>query len=250
MKYICVSFFLLLMLQGKSQKIVNAVLVGNNGITENVDSAKYLVIIKKYSDSSFERIEYNFAGPRLRSVFYKDPELKVKNDTYMEYDGGGEISRQGKYANNVKTGEWFLYEKGSAKFKQVYKNGQLISVTDLDSLRAATAHEDSLKNAKRKENESEFEGGMSAYMKFLNKNFKYPERAIKLNKQGTVFVVFVVDTLGAVIDPLITKSVEFSMDEEALRIVSIMPKWSPAVQDGRKVKSFKKQPITFRLEGE
>ena len=68
-----------------SQQIVNAVMVGNKGITENQREAKYLIIVKKYNDSAFERLEYNFAGPIKRRLTYKDPDLKILNGTYADY---------------------------------------------------------------------------------------------------------------------------------------------------------------------
>ena len=109
---------------------------------------------------------------------------------------------------------------------------------------------DSLKGAdfSKVEVESDFEGGISAWGKYLTKNLDYPDRAMKLQKQGMVVVQFVVDKEGAIFDPRISRSVEYSLDEEALRIIRKAPRWIPAIQDGRKVKSYKRQPIIFKLQ--
>jgi protein TonB len=68
-----------------------------------------------------------------------------------------------------------------------------------------------------------------------------------MESQGEVWIVFIVDIEGKIIEPILARSVEFSIDEEAMRMMKISPDWTPAIQDGRKVKSWKKQPIIFKL---
>jgi protein TonB len=97
------------------------------------------------------------------------------------------------------------------------------------------------------ERESEFPGGGQAWLKYLTKNLQYPERAMNSNIEGDVRVVFIIDKQGNVADPYIAHSVEYSLDEEALRIIKESGKWSPAFQNGKIVKSYKAQPIRFRL---
>ena len=96
--------------------------------------------------------------------------------------------------------------------------------------------------------ESEFPGGPSAWLQFLNTHMKYPKKAVKKEIQGTVVLQFIVGKDGSISnaeaisgDPI--------LQEEALRVIKKSPKWIPASQDGKLVKSYKKQPIIFRLEG-
>jgi protein TonB len=63
-----------------------------------------------------------------------------------------------------------------------------------------------------------------------------------------VVIQFIVDKEGHVVSPEISQSVEYSIDQEALRLIKKSPFWQPAMLDGKIVKSYKKQPITFRLE--
>ena len=98
------------------------------------------------------------------------------------------------------------------------------------------------------EMESIFPGGSAGWKKYLMKNMEYPDKAQKLQKQGQVVLQFIVDKEGKILDPEIIQSVEFSLDQEALRIIKQSPAWVPAFQNGKKVKSYKKQPITFRLQ--
>jgi TonB family protein len=78
-----------------------------------------------------------------------------------------------------------------------------------------------------------FLGGYKALQEFIEKEKKYPDEALKERENGTVYVVFTVDTLGNVVHPKVATSVSPSLDREALRIVSKMPRWTPA-RDGDK----------------
>lgn len=96
----------------------------------------------------------------------------------------------------------------------------------------------------------EFPGGMAELMKYLNSNIKYPVEAHKAGIQGRVVVSFVVNKDGTVKDAKIVRSVDKSIDAEALRVISAMPKWLPGYQDGKAVKVRYTVPVTFRLTGE
>jgi len=95
--------------------------------------------------------------------------------------------------------------------------------------------------------ESDYPGGQGAWLRYLQKNLQYPQDAIDNEIQGTVTVQFIVDKEGAVSD-VEAISGPNELRSEAIRVIKKSGKWEPAVQNGRKVKSYKKQPITFRLE--
>lgn len=94
----------------------------------------------------------------------------------------------------------------------------------------------------------EFPGGMEALMKYLNKNIKYPSRAQDNNIQGRVMVSFVVNRDGSIVDPEILKAVDKDLDNEALRVIKAMPKWTPGKQRGKPVRVKYTVPVTFRLQ--
>ena len=99
--------------------------------------------------------------------------------------------------------------------------------------------------------ESDYPGGQGAWMRYLNKTFRYPDQAVEQEIQGTVVVQFIVDKEGNVSDvEAISGPKEGGLREEAIRVIKKSGKWTPAVQNGRQVKSYKKQPITFRLQSE
>lgn len=95
-----------------------------------------------------------------------------------------------------------------------------------------------------------FPGGMAELMKYLSSNIKYPVEAHKAGIQGRVVVSFIVNKDGTVKDAKIVRSVDKSIDAEALRVISAMPKWQPGYQDGKAVKVRYTVPVTFRLTGE
>lgn len=96
------------------------------------------------------------------------------------------------------------------------------------------------------EEQPEYPGGVSALMEFLAKSIKYPEDAEKEGIQGRVIVQFVIDKDGSVMAPKVVRSVHPSIDAEAMRVVSSMPKWKPGVQRGQAVKVRYTLPLSFR----
>lgn len=97
--------------------------------------------------------------------------------------------------------------------------------------------------------ESEYPGGAAAWQRYLNRNLRYPQDAIDNEIQGTVVVQFIVDKEGMVSDVEAISGPK-ELRDEAVRVIKKSGKWTPAVQNGRQVKSYKKQPIVFRLEAQ
>ena len=84
----------------------------------------------------------------------------------------------------------------------------------------------------------------------IKSELKYPEEAAKLKVSGQVMVEFVIDTAGAVTHATIKQGIGAGCDEEALRVVTSMPKWNPGKQDGKAVPVRMKVPIYFQLPKE
>ena len=94
---------------------------------------------------------------------------------------------------------------------------------------------------------AEFPGGIEAMMKWLQYNVKYPKEAEKAGEQGKAVVKFTVNKDGSISNATIIKSVSPSIDKEALRVVTSMPKWKPAENGGKKVACWYALPVSFRL---
>jgi len=93
-----------------------------------------------------------------------------------------------------------------------------------------------------------FPGGDAALMSFLNKNIKYPVIAEENGIQGRVVATFVVERDGSITDVKVIKSVDPSLDKEAVRVLKSMPKWIPGKQNGQAVRVKYTVPVTFRLQ--
>lgn len=90
-----------------------------------------------------------------------------------------------------------------------------------------------------------FPGGDSALYEFLESNMQYPEEAKRNNEHGRVIVTFYIEKDGTVTNPRILRGRTPSLDAEALRIVSIMPKWTPGKFNGELKKVRYTLPISF-----
>ena len=94
----------------------------------------------------------------------------------------------------------------------------------------------------------EFPGGTAALMKYLGSNIKYPTISQETGSQGKVIVQFVVDRDGTISNPEVVRGVDPYLDKEAIRVISSMPKWTPGVQNGKKVRVKYTVPVSFRLQ--
>ena len=97
------------------------------------------------------------------------------------------------------------------------------------------------------EDPASFPGGEPARMKFLQENIKYPQIAREMGIQGTVYVTFVVEPSGKLTGVKVLRGIGGGCDEEAMRVVSIMPKWIAGKQRGQSVRVQFNMPIKFVL---
>jgi TonB family protein len=93
----------------------------------------------------------------------------------------------------------------------------------------------------------QFPGGMAGLMQYLSTNVRYPEDAKESGAQGRVIVSFIVEKDGSISYARVTKPTYSSLDDEALRVVSNMPKWTPGKQNGEAVRVKYSIPVSFRL---
>ena len=229
-----------------AQKIVKTVMVGNNGITEDVQKAKYLIVVKKYSDTAFERLEYNFTGPMKRRLTYKDSLLKTLNGNYANFFPSGFISSGGNYLDNKKEGRWFVYDdSGHAQMGYNYHLDKIMNIINIDSL---SEEQKKIEKDTTGKHEAFYKGGEKKYLNYIYQNLKVPNRTENLMAGGTVRVRFIIDEDGRLRNVQIRKSVEFAFDEEVIRVVSSAKDWIPANINGKKIKAYREQPISVSFK--
>ena len=93
-----------------------------------------------------------------------------------------------------------------------------------------------------------FPGGQAAFIKYLSNSVKYPTVAEENGVQGRVICAFVVELDGSISDVKVVKSVDPSLDKEAKRVISSMPKWIPGRQKGTAVRVKYTTPVAFKLQ--
>jgi len=127
--------------------------------------------------------------------------------------------------------------------------------TDLDSDMSETAAEDEPEPPQADDEPKlrvveglpEFPGGPLEFIKWLTRNLKYPSSAQSRRVQGKVVAEFVVNTDGSVTDVRVVKSLNEECDHEALRVLRMMPRWTPGIENDKPCRTKVCIPIVFRM---
>jgi len=94
----------------------------------------------------------------------------------------------------------------------------------------------------------EYPGGINALMSYIGQNLRYPPSAQKQGLQGRVIVSFVINQKGEVVKTDLQKGVNPELNQEAIRIINSLSKWTPGVKDGKIVSVHFSLPINFKLQ--
>ena len=141
--------------------------------------------------------------------------------------------------------EHFIFWSEEAKQEKYTNDGKTAIIQQ-------TVASDSTKSSKlfgaAIEEMASFPGGSAALMQYIAQNLRYPNIQGDCNIQGRVIVGFTVNEDGTLSDIKVMKSISPTFDEEAILVVKSMPKWNPAKQNGKAVKTKYTVPVTFRLE--
>ena len=197
-----------------------------NGTLTDLDGKFTLTGLKKD-----DVIQVSFVGFQTRSVIVKDesPLTILLDDAVQNLD---EMTVVGYASNGVGA-------PSSDSDKKV------VAVVDIPKVKETPQEKVIFQVV---EEMPEFPGGMAEAMKFLAKNMKYPVAAQQAKIEGRVIVQFVVEKDGSVSDVKVMRGVNSELDAEAIRVVSMMPKWIPGKQRGKAVAVKYTMPIMFRLQ--
>lgn len=168
------------------------------------------------------------------------PEL-IQNGYSIYYNADGSISSHGYSKFDKRTGDWVIYDdnkKDSSIFE--YKGGLLIATKGLSI--------PSERNFVLTDIMPEYQGGDREMRIFFENKMNYPKEARKNEWQGKAYVKLIIDEKGNVVNPKIIKSSGHTiLDDEALRVVKLMPRWKPGKQDHKVVPVEINLPINFYL---
>ncbi|MBQ7451253.1 MAG: energy transducer TonB [Prevotella sp.] len=170
------------------------------------------------------------------SVKFTAPEIKKDNEVRPE--------------DEMKSQEEIMSSKlsvGSFDVKGNDEGGEVLKAKEVIATEPVKPKEEENKVFDVVEQMPSFPGGNAALMNYLSQNIKYPVIAEENGIQGRVIVQFVVGKDGHISDVRVAKSVDPSLDKEAVRVVRGMPKWIPGKQNGQAVTVRYTLPVTFRL---
>lgn len=241
-----------------AQEIVNYAMVGDHGITKDPNKATFLIVIKSFGDTVFQRLEYKFTGPLVRVFTYRNPDMQVKEGAFREFDSNGKLAVQRQYHLIQKEGEWYDMDDSLHPVTQTRVHLATVLFTwDKDSIRIHNEMDEAARKAAHPEDiwndykdiSASFPGGDKGWLRYIQSKYDdhYPERARSLGATGKVLVQFILDTTGSVSNAEILRSVELSVDEAVLSWLYASPKWRPAFQRNHHVKAYRREVFTFNL---
>lgn len=229
-----------------------------------IDTYEEDVLVKSDRNGISLVYEYNGQGDVI-GMTKKRGSIAMEQTTYeYEYDNTGSYWRSMEQFNN---GSYFLAKRRSFITPDAYRlperkdRWNSLGVSNLSSNSYNSGKTSTIEVTNQSTNHfsdgrifdvvdqmPSFPGGMPAMMQWLSENINYPVLAVENGVQGRVIVQFVVEKDGSVTDVSIAKSVEPSLDKEAIRVVSIMPRWNPGKQNGSPVRVKYTVPVMFSLK--
>lgn len=187
---------------------------------------------------------YKEAGKSYKLNQYWD-----ENNKHLIINGNGVYScgnnldyiETGKYKDGFKDG---TYEgkniKNNTSFIEKYENGNFISGTRIFADNTKLEYSEMEKKPLPKK-------GIQDFYTFIGKNFNYTREAIQNKISGKIFISFVIDKDGKIIEPRIVKSLGYGLDEEAIRVITKYENWIPGQQRGINVRVLYTIPIIVSL---
>lgn len=200
---------------------------------------------------------------KANRYYYRVIEKDETKDLYFVRDfyPSGQIQMEGYYKSlnpDIRDGDFkWWFENGQKQREAVFKDNSMVKVTEWDAYGKLINQNELVKTVTYKDGEAVYElksievapvfpGGIQALSSFIANNVRYPSDAEKDGIGGKVIVRFVVNSKGKVVDPEIVQSVYPSLDKEALRVISLLPKWEPGKQGGKNVNVKFALPISFQ----
>lgn len=161
------------------------------------------------------------------------------NGNYEEIEENQTVT--GKIKNGFKDGVWTGKDKKSNyQYTDVYKKGEFISGKNIDSFGVEHNYNVLELRAMPKK-------GIQDFYNYVGKNFTKTKEAIQNKISGKLFVTFIIDTDGKIVEPKVTKSLGYGLDEEAIRVITSYENWIPGEQRGVNVRVLYSIPITVNL---
>ncbi len=181
---------------------------------------------------------YSEDGDMTKIINYKNGE---KNGHYTRFFTDKQIKFEGDYLDNEKDGTWKWYHKnGRPCAVEEYKKGEMQSAVYYDESGSE------LEDMKPIINPT-YGGSNEVLLAYIEENFTYPEEARANNIEGMVVLKFTIDEEGFITKQEVERSVHPLLDNEALRILSTMKRWTPGKAHNQNATFEYQLPINFEL---
>jgi protein TonB len=211
-----------------------------------LDSSKYILWIHEKEDSNWQWDYYFTWGPLIKSSSFSDHDGTIRNGRFCSYTSNGNLDSVGMYDHGKKNGSFYKYRSYTKDSFTIVRQYDYLDDSLVKTIKVAAKIENEKDTVNSKE--SEYPGGIKGWYEYLGHHLSYPDRAISREIQGQVKVRFVIDEDGNVKDSYILKSIEYSLDQESLKVIMESGKWVPGMKDGVNVKTYKVMPVNFKLE--
>ncbi len=180
----------------------------------------------------------------------KKQAVSKKNSTNGKVTGGSQKSKRVSGQKDNKTGNEDRHETKPQKEETVMERSiEQKPVEQKPAEQKPAKKNDSERIYSSVEQMPQFPGGDAALMRYLGSHLQYPPEAAKKNIQGKVILQFVVEKDGRVGEVKVARSVDKDLDQEAIRVVKSLPKFTPGRQNGQVVRVWYTLPVTFKLQG-
>ncbi|MRT93307.1 energy transducer TonB [Ancylomarina sp. 16SWW S1-10-2] len=262
--------FIFLFYLGYSQNDTTIYYKANNKPALGKEDATHLTKIKKKGDDVY-KLSYsnkrrdNWVKSKYTRILTVENDSTIKilnqftrNEYYKTYKPVGTYFYIKEYHKNGKLrieglSKSKIYNHWEGQVKEYYPSGKLESITRYKN-NQVRGNKNWLPNGKPYIDNiyadvdlmPKFPGGELKLKKYLEDNIKYPEKALEKRYYGRVLVDFVISEDGSVIGTVIRKPLD-TFDQEAIRVVSGMPKWEPGKLEGKPVKVVFTVPVNFRF---
>ncbi|MFN8282650.1 MAG: TonB family protein [Chitinophagales bacterium] len=215
--------------------------------TNDKDSVVDRSIASRYKILYFDSLQnrsikeiYSIDGVLLFKISYLSD---VKDGLYTAYYSNGNPSDSGFFKADSRFGRWKNYHTNGKLASIPYYNGYSSLPVSCDSCWDEIGN---IQKCIRSEGPL-FIGGNEALYSFISKHIKYPKEAKSNGISGKVIISAVIDCFGNVTKPQIYKSVDKNLDDEALRVVKMLPNWKPAIFFNKPITGYVNIPVDFIL---
>jgi protein TonB len=232
-------FWIPLLVYGQDTIFYNS----NNDKVKFAKQADYYQTLVKENIGSNKLIErsYYMNGSMREEIYYFDLSKKKKEGTQRFWFRNGQLKSSVDFVDNKMQGNVLTYwQNGQLKRKDLFENDKFVSGACFDSTGNPVNHFDYVVYPI-------FPGGENSLREFLRDNLRYPSFAAEKGIQGKVVVKFVVTKEGIPTKIGIKTSVDRELDREAMRVVKVMPKWTPCYLDGEPFDLGYLLPVVFRM---